>query len=171
MNIKAFKNDWYKKVIIKNAKEIVSSAITYIILSFVLLLWYFVLGIKFQWQNINPLSEPSFFIRSFYSAFTFCTLGRVLYKVRFYKLLYDIIVRTLGSPELFNAIKAALWIFLMYLSYAYIVPWIFNVLNFSLSLLFNIANLALYAFPPVGIALILSFVYMLPYKKLKLNKL
>jgi hypothetical protein len=171
MSRKIFENNWHKEIIIKNTKEIISSGITYIILSFIFLLWHFVLGIKFQWQNISPLSEPSFFIRSFYSAFTFSTLGWFLYEVRFYKLLYEIIVRAFGSRELFNAIKAVLWIFLMYISYSYIVPWIFKILNFSLSLLFNIANLVLYIFPPIGIALIFSFIYLLLYKRWKSTKL
>jgi hypothetical protein len=41
-------NDWYKKALMKNAKEIVGSGITYVILALVLLLWHFALGIKFQ---------------------------------------------------------------------------------------------------------------------------
>lgn len=158
---------WHKKVIIKNAKEIASSAATYVILAFVLLLWHFALGIKFEWQIISPLSAPSVFVRVFYSAFTFCTIGLFLYVVKFYKVLHDIVVKTLGMWELYNFIKAVLWAFLMYISYAYLVPWLFNVLNASISILFNIANLVLYALPPVGIALILSIVYLLANKKLK----
>lgn len=152
-------NDWYKKVLLKNAKEIVISATTYVILTFVLLLWHFALGIKFKWQTISPLSEPSIFVRAFYSAFTFCTLGLFLYVIRFYKALHDIVVKTFGMWELYNLIKAVLWLFLMYISYAYLVPWLFNVLNASISILFNVANLVLYILPPVGIALILSVSY------------
>ncbi|HOX29773.1 MAG TPA: hypothetical protein P5080_02265 [Candidatus Paceibacterota bacterium] len=154
-------SDWYKKVIIKNTKEIVSSGITYIILVLVLLLWHFAFGIKFQWQNISPLSAPSIFVRVFYSAFTFCTLGFFLYLIKFYKVLHDIVVKAFGMWELYNAIKAILWIFLMWISYAFLVPWLFKVLNTSISVLFNIANLVLYAIPPVGIALILSMIYLI----------
>ncbi|MFA5163912.1 MAG: hypothetical protein WC441_05355 [Patescibacteria group bacterium] len=154
-------SDWYKKVIIKNTKEIVSSGITYIILVLVLLLWHFALGIKFQWQNISPLSAPSIFVRVFYSAFTFCTLGLFLYVIKFYKVLHDIVVKAFGMWELYNAIKAILWLFLMWISYAYLVPWLFKVLNAGISVLFNIANLVLYAIPPVGIALILSIIYLI----------
>jgi len=77
--------DWYKKAIIKNTKKIVSSGTTYVILAFVLLLWHFALGIKFEWQTISPLSAPSIFVRVFYSAFTFCTIGLFLYVIKFYK--------------------------------------------------------------------------------------
>ena len=165
--IKMKNNDWYKKVFLKNAKDIVSDGVTYAILALVFLLWHFALGIKFEWQHISPLSEPSFFVRAFYSAFTFCTLGLLLYVIHFYKVLHDIVVKAFGMWEVYNAIKAVLWLFLMYISYAYLVPWLFNVLNASMSILFNIANLVLYALPPVGIALILSIIYLLSNKKLK----
>jgi len=158
-------NDWYKKALLKNAKEIVSSATTYIILTFVLLLWHFALGIKFEWQSVSPLSAPSVFVRVFYSAFTFCTIGLFLYVIKFYKVLHDIVVEAFGMWELYNFIKAVLWAFLMYISYTYLVPWLFNFLNASMSILFNIANLVLYALPPVGIALILSIAYLLCRQK------
>ncbi len=165
--MKTQSNNWHKKVLLKNAKEIVGSATTYVILAFVLLLWHFALGIKFQWQSISPLSTPSIFVRVFYSAFTFCTIGLFLYVIKFYKVLHDIVVKAFGMWELYSLIKAVLWAFLMYISYAYLVPWLFNVLNASISILFNIANLVLYALPPVGIALILSIIYLLSNKKLK----
>ena len=160
-------NDWYKKALLKNAKEIISSGATYTILALVFLLWHFALGFKFQWQSISPLSAPSIFVRVFYSAFTFCTIGLLLYVIKFYKVLHDIVVKAFGMWELYNFIKAVLWAFLMYISYAYLVPWLFNVLNASISILLNIANLVLYALPPVGIALILSIIYLLSNKKLK----
>ena len=158
-------NDWYKKVLLKNAKEIVGDGTTYAILALVFLLWHFALGIKFEWQSISPLSEPSIFVRAFYSAFTFCTLGLLLYVIRFYKVLHDIVVKAFDMWEIYNLIKAVLWLFLMWISYAYLVPWLFNVLNASASVLFNVANFVLYALPPVGIALILSVVYMLGRNK------
>jgi hypothetical protein len=154
-------NDWHKKALVKNAKDVVSSGTTYVILALVFLLWNFALGIKFQWQSISPLSAPSIFVRVFYSAFTFCTLGLFLYVIKFYKVLHDIVVKAFGMWGLYNFIKAVLWAFLMYISYAYLVPWLFNILNGGISILFNIANLALYALPPVGIALVLSIIYLL----------
>jgi hypothetical protein len=153
--------DWYKKVLIKNAKDIFSSASTYIIFALVLLLWNFTLGFKFEWQSISPLSEPSIFIRSFYSAFVFCTLGLLLYVIRFYKTLHDILVKAFGLWEIYNLIKAVLWVFLMYISYAYLVPWLFRFLNAGVSILFNIANLVLYALPSLGITLIIGTIYLL----------
>lgn len=162
--------NWYKSILLKNAKEIISSATTYVILTFVLLLWHFALGIKFQWQNISPLSAPSIFVRIFYSAFTFCTLGLFLYVIKFYKVLHDIVVKIFGMWGLYNTIKAILWLFLMWISYAFLVPWLFKVLNAGISVLFNIANLVLYAIPPVGIALILSIIYLIFKNKLLFQK-
>jgi len=154
-------NDWYKKVLLKNAKDIVGSGATYAILALVFLLWHFALGIKFQWQSISPLSAPSVFVRVFYSAFTFCTIGLFLYVIKFYKVLHDIVAKTFGMWELYNFIKAVIWLLLMYISYAYLVPWLFNILNGGISILFNIANFVLYALPPVGMALVLSIIYLL----------
>ena len=74
-------------------------------------------------------------------------------------------VKAFGMWELYNFIKVVLWLFLMYISYAYLVPWLFNILNASVSVLFNVASLVLYILPPVGIALILSILYMLIRKK------
>ncbi len=53
----------------------------------------------------------------------------------------------------------------MWISYAYLVPWLFDVLNGGISILFNIANLVFYALSPVGITLILSIIYVLSKKK------
>ncbi len=152
---------WHKEALIKNTKEIVTSATTYIILLLVFLLWHFAFGYKFEWQQIEPFEQPSIFIRAFYSAFTFFTLGFLLYIARFYKVLHDILVKGMGSWGLYNAIKAVVWLFLMFISYQYIVPWLFKILNASISLLYNIAGLVLYTLPPIGISLIIAIVFAL----------
>lgn len=159
------KINWQKIILKKHLKDLISSGSTYVILALVFLLWRFVLGIEFHLQMIEPFQQPSIFVRSFYSLFVFFTLGYLLYIAYFYKVLHDIIVKAFGMWGLYNLIKAVLWAFLMWISYAYLVPWLFNVLNASASILFNVANLVLYALPPVGIALILSVVYMLGRNK------
>lgn len=159
-------NDWYKKALLKNTRKIISGGTTYAIIALVLLFWRFVLGVRFEWQHIAPLSEPSIFVRTFYSAFTFCTLGLLLYVLQFYKVMHDIIVKIFGMWELYSLIKAVLWLFLMWISYAYLVPWLFSALNGSISILFNVANLVLYALPPVGISLIISIIYFLLRKRI-----
>ncbi len=155
------KKNWHKEALLKQAKEIVGSASTYLILALIFLLWRFALGIQFEWHQIEPFEQPSIFVRYFYSAFTFFTLGLLLYVARFYKVLHDILVKGMGMWGLYNAIKAVVWLFLMFISYQYIVPWLFRILNASISLLYNIAGLALYALPPLGISLIVAIAYTL----------
>lgn len=153
--------NWQKITLKKHLKEILSSGTTYAILILVFLLWRFVLGIHFEWQQIEPFEQPSIFVRAFYSAFTFFTLGLLLYVARFYKVLHDILVKGMGLWGLYNFVKAVIWAFLMYISYQYIVPWIFNVLNTSISLLYNIAGLVLYTLPPIGISLFVAIIFTL----------
>jgi hypothetical protein len=162
-------SNWYKNVLLKNAKEIVGSAATYVILALIFLLWYFILGIKFEWQQIKPLSPPSIFIRSFYSAFVFCTLGFFLYVIRFYKVMHDILVKVFGLWTLYNFIKAVIWAFLIYVSYQYIVPWLFTLLNTSVSILYNIVGFILYTLPPLGMSLVVV-IFCLIWKHKKLSK-
>ncbi len=162
-------NGWHKRVLLKHAKEITTNGMTYAVIALVLLLWHFALDMKFQWQQIAPLSEPSIFVRAFYSAFTFGTLGLLLYVLRFYKVLHDIMVKAFGMWELYNLIKAVIWLGLMYVSYAYLVPWLFKFLNTGASVLFNIANLVLYIAPPIGIALIVSIIYLILKNKFALR--
>lgn len=87
------KISWHKITLKKHLKNVFSSGITYAILALVFLLWRFVLGYQFGWQNIEPFSPPNIFVRVFYSAFTFATLGLLLYVFRFYQVLHDILVK------------------------------------------------------------------------------
>ncbi|MGC9602208.1 MAG: hypothetical protein ABSE76_00475 [Minisyncoccia bacterium] len=155
------KKPWYRTVLVAQTKEVFSSAVPYTVLLLVLLLWRFALRVKFQWVEVKPLSEPEFFYRAFYSAFTFCTLGFLLYEARFYKVLHDVVVKGFGSWELYNFIKAVVWLFLMFLSYQYIVPTLFTVLNTSATILYNFAAFVLYVLPPVGISLVAVSIYVL----------
>jgi len=152
---------WHKATLLKQAKNIAESASTYMILALVFLLWRFAFGMQFEWQQIEPLSQPSIFIRSFYSAFTFFTLGLLLYIARFYKVLHDILVKGMGLWGLYNAIKAILWLFLMFISYQYIVPWSFAILNTSATILYNVVGFVLYVLPPLGTSLIIAIAYAL----------
>ena len=163
------KINWHKIALKKHLKDIFSSGITYVILALMFLLWRFALGYQFEWQNIEPFSPPSIFIRVFYSAFTFLTLGFILYIAHFYKVLHDILVKGMGLWGLYNGIKAIVWAFLMYISYQYIVPWLFNILNAGISVLFNMANFVLYMLPLIGISMMISVIYLLLKKKMVLG--
>jgi len=153
------KNEWHKTVLLKYAKDIVGSASTYLILALVFLLWRFAFSIEFHWQQIEPFEQPSIFVRTFYSAFTFATLGLFLYIIQFYRVLHDILVKGMGLWGLYNFIKAIVWACLMYISYQWIVPWLFTILNTSISFLYNIAGLVLYVLPPVGVTLVAAIAF------------
>lgn len=156
---------WPKKVLIKKIGEILKDGVTYVLIVLAFLLWRFAFGNKFKWVEISPLAPPSIFIRSFYSAFTFLTLGALLYVAKFYKVLHDILVKGFGLWGLYNAVKAVVWLILMFISYEYVVPAIFAVFNTSATILYNVMAIVLYVAPPLGIAIILIAAYgLIKYK-------
>jgi hypothetical protein len=146
---------WYKKVLVKEKNKIVSSAILGVVFALAILLWHFALGKNFQWETITPVPEPDFFVRSLYSALVFVTLGAFLYWIRFYQFLYHVTVGALGDWQLFRAIKGIIWGALILIMYFWIVPWVVKMLNVIVSFFFNIINLILYLFPPLGVSLII----------------
>ena len=146
--------DWYEKVFEKNKKEVIRSAIISIIVALAFSLWYFTSGGSFEWKEINPVSVPSLFSGSLYSALVFITLGAFLYWIRFYKLLHSLIVRMLGNRELYRGIKRFIWISLILAMYFWVVPTVVDLLNATISFFYNVTVLTLYLFPPFGIFLI-----------------
>ena len=99
---------WYKKVLTKNKKDIITKTMFIIVFALVTLLWHFILGKNFEWQEISPVPEPNIFIRFLYSALFFVTLGRFLYRKKFYKSLHFLTVRILGNWKLYKDIKKSI---------------------------------------------------------------
>jgi hypothetical protein len=155
---------WHAKNLKKYSKEIFKSSILYLIIAIVLSLWYFFSGYDFNWTQISPLEAPSIFERTFYSALTFLTLGAFLYKIKFYKFLYNI----LGDWRSFKEAKALIWAGLLYLMFFKIVPKFFDILNSIISFGYNLFNLILYIIPPVGISIGLFIIGFYIYKKVKI---
>ncbi len=120
------------------------------------------MGKSFTWTDISPIDPPSIFVRIFYSALTFVTLGAFLYKIKFYKGLY----RILGDWQSFKEAKAIIWVLLMGAMFFVIVPLVVDILNGILSIGYNLFALTLYAFPPVGVSVILFTLYFYFKKKL-----
>lgn len=149
---------WHKKVITKNKTEIIYSALSGIVFALAVLLWYFIFGKSFVWTEIEPLSAPSLLNRLFYSALVFVTIGALLYEIKIYRFLYNIFVRGLGSRELYNFIKAIIWLLLIVGVY-FIVGKIVVFLNMLISFLYNILALLLYVTPPLGVTLIIMIVF------------
>ncbi len=154
---------WYKHTLKKYGKEILSGAIFTVVCTLAFLLWIFVMGKTFTWTDISPIEQPSIFIRIFYSALTFITLGAFLYKVGFYKALYQI----LGDWRSFKEAKSIIWVLLMGTMFFVIVPLVVDLLNSIISIGYNVFALILYAFPPVGISLIIFALYFYFKKQLQ----
>jgi hypothetical protein len=142
---------WYKKTLKKYGKEILTGAAFSIVCALAFLLWIYCMGKTFTWTDISPIDPPSIFVRIFYSALTFVTLGAFLYKIKFYRGLY----RLLGDWRSFKEAKAIIWVLLMGTMFFVIVPLVVDILNGILSIGYNLIALVLYAFPPVGVSVIL----------------
>jgi hypothetical protein len=94
------------------------------------------------WQNIfiridiDPISVDWIFSRLLYSALTFVTLGWVLFKVWFYKLLYAFFWKLFGY-KFYKKIKKAIRVLLLGLMFFVIVPFVADLLNTILSRWYN----------------------------------
>jgi hypothetical protein len=95
-NFGVFKNHgnnlWYKTVLAKHAKEIALAAISSIASFLAILVWHYHFNHSFVWYPINPIEHLDIFIRFFYSAHVFVTIGTLLYYLGFYKALTDIVL-------------------------------------------------------------------------------
>lgn len=154
---------WYKKTLNKYGKEILTGAVFSIVCTLAFLLWIYGMGKTFTWTDISPIDPPSIFVRIFYSALTFVTLGAFLYKIKFYQGLY----RILGNWRSFKEAKAVILVLLMGTMFFVIVPLVVDILNGILSIGYNLVALLVYAFPPVGISLILFTLYFYFKNKLR----
>lgn len=154
---------WYQKALEKYGKDLLSGVIFSLICALAFLLWIYWVDKTFTWTDIRLIEQPSIFVRIFYSALTFVTLGAFLYKIKFYKALYQI----LGDWQLFKEAKAIIWVLLMGAMFFVIVPLVVDLLNGILSIGYNLFALTLYAFPPVGVSVILFTLFFYFKKKLR----
>ena len=152
---------WYKKVLKESRKEIASTTAFAVVFALAILLWHFALGKSFHWETINPIEAPSLLSRALYSALVFLTFGAFLYWIKFYQLLYHIV----SDRQLYRGIKGLVWDSLILAMYFWIVPTVVGLLNAILSFFYNILNLILYLFPPLGVSLILFSIGYMMVKK------
>jgi len=143
---------WYQKEIKKFFKETFNTTVFALLFLFSVSVWHFFLGQGYQWQTITPVPEPSMFNRLLYSALTFVTLGALLYKLKFYQVLYYIS----GDRRSFQEAKKIVWVVLVGLMFFIIIPTTVNMVNHILSFGYNILNFIFYLFPPFGGAVILA---------------
>lgn len=158
---------WHKDTIEKYVKENYSSVVTFFVFILVCTLWYCLFGQKFEWKEINLIDTPSIWYRALYSALVFFTLGRLLYKIRFYQLLYFFDIILFQDKGGYKEDKKSIWGIMIIIMYLYIVPKIVDFLNFIISLIYNTIALILYLTPVVGICLILYFIYLYMDKRVK----
>ena len=113
-------------------------------------LWYFSLGDKFELREYNIISMPTLTLRLL-SALVFASFGRILYKLRFYYILFIIIVILLRNRSLYRDLKKLIWDLLMLFTGFIALPWTIDVLNSILSAVCNAAVFLLYISPALAI--------------------
>ena len=124
---------WHKKAMVATyRKELITGGLVFVML-FVLSTVQLMSGEPFAWKEIELFSTPDLWNRIFWSALTFMTLGAVLYKIYFYKLLSIL----LGSDRKgYRQAKSIIWLGLMYVNYQ-IFPVVIDATNFVATILFN----------------------------------
>lgn len=158
---------WEKRILTENIKNVLSSGILYLLTLIVVSIWDIYHGKSYTWVWLEVIDQPSIFVRLFYSAITFVTLGALLYRIKFYKLLWQII----GDWRSYKEAKSAIWGLLVLFMYFYGVPKIVDFLNFIISIIYNIFNFILYISPFFTISLIiLILIQFIKIKHLKTEK-
>ena len=143
---------WHKDILQSSLRKELIAAGSILIILLILSAVQFFRGEPFSWQNITIFSTPDFWQRAFWSALTFATLGWVLYKIYFYKILSWIF----GNDRTeYQQVKKIVWLGLMYVNYQ-IFPTIIDILNGTVSILFNIILLSAYLAPALLTSLILG---------------
>lgn len=160
---------WYKRILVKHKKEVVTSTIFTIIFILFLSIWHYALGKNFIWREINPIPKPSEFIRFIYSALVFVTFGWFLYWIRFYKFLHSIIVRGLRDWKLYKDTKAIIWSSLILVMYFFVVPTVIDFLNSTISIIYNLLVFILYLLPPLVGSLVLVIAGIFLIKKYEIK--
>lgn len=162
---------WYKRALTEYKQETLTSVVFALTVAIIALAWAYLIGDVFEWKRINPVPDPSIPVRLLYSALVYVTLGRILYLLGFYQVLHAFIVGGLGDWGLYHGLKKILWIGLMAMMYFWIVPFVVDVLNVTISFFYNVLNLILYMLPVVGISIAVFLVYFLLKKALEVRRL
>lgn len=145
---------WYKDVLWQNCrKELTLVGILFIIL-LTLSVVQLIHGNSFTWQEVKPFGVPNFWARAFWSALTFVTLGALLYRLYFYKVLWWIFGRDKSTHK---KIKYYIWAGLMYINYQ-MFPVVVDSLNLISTLVFNFIVFVMYTSPLLLLGLVAGIV-------------
>jgi hypothetical protein len=142
--------DAIKKFITEYKKEIAATTLVILLLT----VFHLVSDRTFQWRKIEPFPEPTLTMRLL-SALVFDTFGLILYRLKFYYVLYIFFVVILRSRELFYALKKIVWFALMFIMGFWVAPWFIDTLNSIVSIFYNSALYVLYLFTPYGASMLL----------------
>lgn len=148
---------WQIKAINKYTKETFSSLWTYLLTAIFLTVWYLFSGNVFHWVWIEPLDVPPL-ERFLYSAITFYTLGRFIYNTGFYLVLWRIFY-ALGDMRSYKELKRIIWLCLILIMYFWIIPAVIAVLNWIISIGYNIFKFCLYVAPSLVISTLVVGIY------------
>lgn len=159
MRVMAHRETWYKRILTEKKKEIISSAVFAVLFALSITLWHYFTGKVFEWQSISPIDEPDLLPRLFYSALVYITLGAFLYAMGFYRFLYSLYRGTRGGYRAYKEMKGAIWVVLILGMYFVIIPVAIDILNAFISFGYNVLNLILYLFPPLGMSVIFFGIY------------
>ena len=154
---------WHTQTLSKYKKEILLSTVLTILFAIVTALWSVFSRSHFQWKEIDSISFPDILHYRFYSALAFIIPGAWLFhKIKFWQFLY----RTSHNWRTFQRDKRNVWKILVGLTFL-IALLLVSLLNNVISFLFNIWNFILYLLPPLGISLLLAFLFILLRKQCK----
>lgn len=110
--------------------------------------------------DIEPISVDWLFSRLAYSALTFVTLGSLLYRLWFYKVLYVIFGKLFGYT-FYKGLKKIVRIGLIALMYFVIVPFVADLLNTILTRWYNCIRYIGFITPALWVWLMLFAVVVL----------
>lgn len=158
---------WYERILVKKRKETVSAVVFAILFALSVTLWHYAMGKSFGWQSISPVEVPDLLPRLFYSALVYVTLGKILYNLGFYKVLYSLYRGMSGGWRAYNKTKDLIWWILIGGMYFAIIPVVVNILNAVLSFFYNAYVLILYLFTSLGISVLVFGVGWFALKKYK----
>src|SRR3989344_3578934 len=168
MNIHSLKKDttkeWYKKELEENKREIIKGALISLAVTAAFSLWYFITGESFTLKEYRFISEPTLAPRLL-SALVFASFGRILYELKFYYILYMIMVVFLRVKKAaYEEFKKLLWHLMMAFVGFVVVPWIIDVLNKVISFFYNIWVFVLYVLPPVAVLICVFLIAVYVFK-------
>lgn len=152
----------YSKALKKYFQEESSklSVILICVLVATVVLQIFIQQNEFIWVKIQPIDTSWIFSRLVYSALTFVTLGALLYKLKFYKLLYETVWR-LFWYKIYEKVKYLVrWVIIAFM-YIKVVPYITNILNQTISTAYNALRYIAFISPWLWIGLMIFFIWVL----------